>query len=257
VEMGIIGPIFFVWFACWWFWRTVRIVKETKDKKLKVWVGSLMVAGMAFFIHHAFDFEFYLPSVTLPGFAILALTIGAQKKDRVYKIALKKSRRSLFIAVGFIGTIAVSLLLLCPFYGKMHFQKAKSFLESGPYFAEAAAAELKKAIHFDAHNSQYHYRYGVLLVQRLSRQQEGIAELQEAIRLSPWHHYYHFDLGMIYLAAKEREKGLEEIKMASQLYPLNEDYHQWLRFVYLQMGKKDLVSQEERWIDKIQGGKGG
>jgi tetratricopeptide (TPR) repeat protein len=92
----------------------------------------------------------------------------------------------------------------------------------------------------------------VLLVQRLSRQQEGIAEVQEAIQLSPWRHYYYFDLAMIYLATEEREKGLEEIKKASQLYPLNEDYHQWLRAIYLQMGKKDLVSQEEQWIDKIQ-----
>jgi tetratricopeptide (TPR) repeat protein len=139
----------------------------------------------------------------------------------------------------------------------MHFQRGQSFLKSGPYFAERAAAEFKKAIRLDPRNSQYRHQYGVLLVQRFSRQQEGIAEVQEAIRLSPWCHYYHFDLGMIYLAAGEGKKGLEGIKMASQLYPLNEDYHQWLRTIYLQMGKKDLVSQEERWIDKIQGGKGG
>jgi tetratricopeptide (TPR) repeat protein len=258
VEMGIIGTAVFLWFACWWLWRTLSIFKkETKDKTLRIWVGSLMIAGMAFFIHNAFDFEFYMPSVTLAGFAVLALAIGAQKKNKVYKIALKKSRRSLFTAGGFIGTIAASLFLLIPFYGQMHFQRAQSLFKSGPYFAEAAAAEFKKAILLDPCNSEYHHQYGVLLAQRLSRQQEGIVEVQEAIRLSPWRHYYHFDLGMIYLAAGEGEKGLEEIKKASRLYPLNEDYHQWLRFVYLQMGKKDLVSQEERCIDKIQGGKGG
>jgi O-antigen ligase len=257
VEMGIIGTIVFLWFACWWLWRTVRIVKETKDKKIKVWLGFLMIAGMAFFIHHAFDFEFYMPSVTLAGFAVLALAIGAQKKDKVYKIVVKKSKRLLCIAAGFIGAIAASLLLLVPFYGQTHFQRAQSLFKSGPYFAEAAAAEFKKAIRLDPYNSEYHHQYGVLLVQRLSRQQEGIAEVEEAIQLSPWRHYYHFDLGMIYLVAGERKKGLEEIKKASQLYPLNEDYHQWLRFVYLQLGKKELVSQEERWIDKIQGGKGG
>jgi hypothetical protein len=256
VEMGIIGTAVFLWFACWWFWRTVRTVKETKDKKLKVLLGSLMIAGMAFFIHHAFDFEFYMPSVTLAGFAVLALAVGAQKKDKVYKIAIKKNRRSLFIAVGFIGTIAASLLLLCPFYGQMHFQRAKSLLESRPYFAETAAAELKKAIRFDLHNSEYHHQYGVLLAQRLSRLQEGIAEVQEAIRLSPWRHYYHFDLGMIYLVSGEKEKGLEQIKQASRFYPLHEDYHQWLRAIYLQMGEKDLVSQEEQWIERIQRGEG-
>ena len=253
VEMGIIGTAVFLWFACWWFWRTLSIFKkETKDKTLRVWVGALMIAGMAFFIHHAFDFEFYLPSVTLPGFAVLALAVSAQKKDKVYKIVIKKSRRSLFTAGGFIGAIAASLFLLIPFYGQMHFQRAKSLLESGPYFAEAAAAEFKKAIRLDPYNSEYHHQYGVLLVQRLSRQQEGIAEVQEAMRLSPWRHYYYFDLGMIYLLAGKEAKGLEEIKKASQLYPLNEDYHQWLRFVYLQMGKKDLVSQEEQWIERIQ-----
>ena len=257
VEMGIIGIVVFLWFASWLLLRSVRIFKETKDKKLKVWLGFLMIAGMAFFIHNALDFEFYLPSVTLPGFAVLALAIGAQKKDKVYKIAAKKSRRLLCTTVGFIATIVASLLLLFHFYGQMHFQRAKSLLDSGPYFAEGAAAELKKAIRLDPRNSQYHHQYGVLLVQRLSRQQEGIAEVQEAIRLSPQRHYYHFDLGMIYLVSGEKEKGLEEFKRASQLYPLNEDYHQWLRFVYLQLGKKDLVSQEERWIDKIQGGKGG
>jgi tetratricopeptide (TPR) repeat protein len=257
--MGIIGAIVFLWFACWWFWRTVRIFKETKDKKMRVLVGSLMIAGMAFFIHHAFDFEFYIPSVTLAGFAALALAIGIQKKDRVYKIALKKSRRPLFTAAGFIVAIAASLLLLIPLYGQMHFQKAQSLLKTAPYSAdwtEEAAAELKKAIRLDPHNSRYHHRYGVLLVQKFSRPQEGIAEVQEAIRLSPWCHYYHFDLGMIYWVAREKDKALDEIKKASQLYPLNEDYHQWLRFIYLQLGKKDLASQEERWIDKIQGEKG-
>jgi hypothetical protein len=263
VEMGIIGALALVWFACWWFWRTVHIFKVTKDKKMRVLVGSLMIAGMAFFIHHAFDFEFYMPSVTLAGFAVLALAIGVQKKDKVYKIAFKKSRRPLFTAVGFLVVLMASLLLLVPFYGQMYFQKARSRLNADrpyfavrPYFVEDAAAELKKAIRLDCHNSEYHHRYGVLLVQKFSRPQEGIAEVQEAIQLSPWRHYYHFDLGMIYLVAGEGEKGLEEIKKASQLYPLNEDYHQRLRFVYLQMGKKDLVSQEERWIDKIQGEKG-
>jgi len=256
VEMGIIGTVVFLWFACWWFWRTVRLVKETKDKKLRAWVGSLMVAGMAFFIHHAFDFEFYMPSVTLAGFAVLALTVSAQKKDKVYKIAVKKKRRLLCIAAGFIGAIAASLLLLVPFYGQTHFQRAQSLFKSGPYFAEAAAAEFKKALRLDPHNSEYHHRYGVLLVQRLSRPHEGIAEVQEAIHLSPWRHYYHFDLGMIYLLAEQREKGLEEIKKASQLYPLNEDYHQWLRRIYLQMGEKALVSQEEQWIEGIQRGEG-
>ena len=256
VEMGVIGTIVFFGFACWWLWHTVRIFKKTKAKILRVWVGSLMIAGMTFFIHNALDFEFYLPSVTLSGFAVLALAVGVQKKDKVYKIALKKSRRSLFTGGGFIGAIAASLFLLIPFYGQTHFQRAKSFLESGPYFAEAAAAELKKAIRLDPRNNQYHHQYGVLLVQRLSRPQEGLAEVQEAIRLSPWRHYYHFDLGMIYLLAEERRKGLEEIKKASQLYPLNEDYHQWLRAIYLQMGKKELVSQEEEWIEGIQKGEG-
>ena len=219
-----------------------------------MWTGSLMVAGLAFFIHNAFDFEFYLPSVTLIGFSVLALAVGVHKKDEVYKIALKKSRRSLFTVVGFIVAIAVSLLVLVPFYGQTHFQRAKSLLKSETYFAEAAATELKKAIRLDPNNSQYHYQYGVLLVQRLSRQQEGIAEVQEAIRLSPRRHYYYFDLGMIYLVSGEQEKGLAEIKKASQLFPLNEDYHQWLRAIYLQMGEKNLASQEEQWIERIQKG---
>ena len=254
VEMGIPGTIIFLWFVCWWFWRTLCVFRESKDKTSRILAGSLMVAGMAFFIHHAFDFEFYFPSVTLAGFAVLALAVGVQKKDKVYKIALKKSRRSLFTAVGFIVAIAVSLLLLIPFYGQMHFQRAKSLLKLETYFAEAAVAELKKAIRLDPSNSQYHYQYGMLLAQRLSRRQEGITEVQEAIRLSPWRHYYHFDLGMIYLISGEEEKGLEEIKKASQLYPLDEDYHQWLRAIYLQMGEKDLASREEQWIEKIQRG---
>jgi tetratricopeptide (TPR) repeat protein len=252
VEMGIIGALVFFWFACWWLWRTVGIFKETRNKNVKAWEGFLIVAGMAFFLHHAFDFEFYLPSVTLPGFAVLALAIGTQKKDKVYKIAVKKNKRSLFTGAGFLGTIAASFLLLVPFYGEMHFQRAKSFLTSGPYFAEAAAAEFQKAIRLDPANSEYHYQYGVLLSQKFSRQQEGITEVQEAIQLSPWRHDYHFDLGMIYLAAGEREKGLEEIRNASHLYPLHEGYHQWLRAIYLQMAQKDLAYQEERWIEEIQ-----
>ncbi len=256
VEMGIIGTIVFVWFACWWFWRTVRIFKETKDKKLRVWMGAVMIAGMAFFIHHAFDFEFYLPSVTLAGFAVLALAVGIQKKDKdkVYKIAFKKSRRPLFTAIGFLAVLIASLLLLVPFYGQMYFQKARSLLKTAPYSADwtaEAAAEIQKAVRLDPHNSQYHYQYGVLLFQQLNRQREGIGEVQEAIRLSPWRHYFHFDLGMIYLVSGDRGKGLEEIKKASQLYPFNEGYHQCLRVIYLQMGEKDLASHEEQWIERI------
>jgi len=253
VEMGIIGTIVFLWFACWWLWRTLYVFRESKDKS-SIWTGSLMVAGLAFFLHHALDFEFYLPGVTLPGFAVLALAVGAQKKDKPYRVKVKKKRKTIYTFLGFVAAMAASFLLLFPFYGQMHFQRAKNLLESGPSFSEAAAAELQKAIRLDPHNSQYHHRYGVLLVQRLSRRQDGIAEVQEAIRLSPWRHYYHFDLGMIYLVSGEGVKGLEEIKKASQLYPLNEDYHQWLRTIYLQMGDKDLVSQEEQWIERIQRG---
>ena len=213
-----------------------------------------MVAGMAFFIHHAFDFEFYLPSVTLAGFAVLALAVGVRKQDKVYRITIKGRGKTLYPVLGFMGAMMLSLLLLFPFYGQMHSQMAKSLHESEHYFAEVASAELQKAIRLDPHNSQYHHRYGTLLSQRLSRHQEGIDEVQEAIRLSPWRHYYHFDLGMIYLVSGEREKGLKEIKKASQLYPLNEEYHQWLWAIYLEMGKKDLASQEEQWIERIQRG---
>jgi tetratricopeptide (TPR) repeat protein len=94
----------------------------------------------------------------------------------------------------------------------------------------------------------------VLLVQRLSRPQEGIAEVQEAIRLSPWRHYYHFDLGMIYLISRERNKGAAEIKEASRLYPLNEEYHQLLKTIYLQMGEEAMASEEEQWIERIRSG---
>ena len=254
VEMGIMGTIVFLWFACWWLWRTLYIFRASQDKASRIWRGSLMIAGMAFFIHHAFDFEFYLPSVTLAGFAVLALAVGVRKEDNVYRITIKGRRKTLYSVLGFVGAIIVSLLLLFPFYGQMHSQIAKSLLESESYFAEAAAAELQKAIRFDPHNSQYHHRYGTLLSQRLSQHQEGIEEVQEAIRLSPWRHYYHFDLGMIYLVSGEREKGLKEIKKASQLYPLNEEYHQWLWAIYLEMGKKDLASQEEQWIERIQRG---
>jgi O-antigen ligase len=257
VEMGIIGTIVFIWLACWWFWQTLAVLNKTKKKEQTVWIGCLMVAGTAFFIHHAFDFEFYTPSVTLAGFAVLAVAIGAQKKDTVYRVIIKKRRKPMYTFLGFAAVVAVSLFLLRPFYGQMHFQRAKGLLESGPYFAEGAAAQLKKAIRLNPHNSEYHHQYGVLLVQRLSRQQEGIAEVQEAIQLSPWRHYYHFDLGMIYLTLSEREKGLEEIKKASQLYPLNEDYHQWLRKLYLQLGEENLALQEERWIERIQSGREG
>jgi O-antigen ligase len=258
VEMGIIGTMFFLWFACWWFLCTVRIVKATKDKKLRVWAWTLMIACMAFFIHHAFDFEFYMPSVTLVGFSVLALATGVQKKANVYRVRLIKRRRTLYTLLGFAGALVASLFLLRNFYGQMYFQQAKSLLNADrPYFAERpffvdeAAAGLEKAIRLDPRNSEYHHRYGALLAQKFTRTREGITEVQKAIRLSPWRHYYHFDLGMIYLGAGERDKGLEEIKKASQLYPLNEDYHQWLRFVYLKTGRKDLASQEERWIERI------
>jgi hypothetical protein len=254
VEMGIMGTIVFLWFACWWFWRTVRVLKKTKDKALRIWMGSLMVAGLAFFIHNAFDFEFYLPSVTLAGFALLALAVGVRKQDKVYRITVKGRGKTLYPVLGFVGAIMISLFLLFPFYGQMHFQRAQSLLKSGPYFVEGAATEIKKAIRLDPRNSQYHHQYGALLSQRFSQHQEGITEVQEAIRLSPWRHYYHFDLGMIYLASGEEEKGLEEIKKASRLYPFNEDYHQWLRAIYLQMGDKNLASQEEQWIERIQRG---
>jgi len=94
-----------------------------------------------------------------------------------------------------------------------------------------------------------------LLSQSFSRHQEGIVEVQEALRLNPWRHYYHFDLGMIYLISEEGNKGVKEIKKASQLYPLHEDYHQWLRNIYLQMGEKALASREDEWIERIQRGK--
>ncbi|MCJ7545950.1 MAG: O-antigen ligase family protein [Deltaproteobacteria bacterium] len=263
VEMGIIGTIVFIWLACWWLWRTLAILNKMKEKGHTVWIGCLMVAGMAFFIHHAFDFEFYMPSATLAGFATLALAIGIQKKDIVYRVTIKKKKKTLYTFLGFTVVIAASLLVLRPFYGQTYFQKARGLLNADrPYFAERpsfvdeAAADLKKAIRLDPRNSQYHHQYGVLLVQRLSRQQEGTAEVQEAIQLSPWRHYYHFDLGMIYLVSGEKEKGLEQIKQASRFYPLHEDYHQWLRAIYLQMGEKDLVSQEEQWIERIQRGEG-
>jgi hypothetical protein len=253
VEMGILGTIVFLWFACWWLWRTLYVFRESKDKASSIWTGTLMVAGMAFFIHHAFDFEFYVPSVTLAGFAVLSLGTGGRKRDKVYR-AVKGRGKALYPVLGFAAALMISLLSLFPLYGEMHFQSAKSLLDSGPYFAKNAAAELQKAIHLDPHNSEYHHQYGVLLVQKLSRQQDGIHEVQEAIRLSPWRHYYHFDLGMIYLISGKEDKGLAEIKKASQLFPLNEDYHKWLRSIYLEMGEKALASREERWIERIQKG---
>ncbi|RLB07885.1 MAG: hypothetical protein DRG50_01450 [Deltaproteobacteria bacterium] len=250
VEMGIAGTVLFLWFAGWWVWRALSVLKQKKGKEA-VFVGSLVVAGMTFLIHHAFDFEFYLPNVTLAGFAVMALAVSVKDEEKVYRIDLKGKRGAIFTFLGFAGALAVSIVLLVQLYGQMYYQRAKYRLESGPLFVKEAALELKKAIRLDPKNSLYHHRYGVLLFQKLSRQKEGIAEVQKAIKLSPWRHSYHFDLGMMYLISGRHSEGVEEIKKASQLYPMNEGYHQFLRTIYLQRGEGDLASQQQRWIERI------
>ena len=250
VEMGIVGTFILLWFAFWWFRRTLRILKGTNHRELMVWGSSLMVAGLSFFLHHAFDFEFYLPSVTIPGFAVLALAAGARTDTRVYRIKLEGKRKSLITFLCYTGTVVISIILLLQLYGQMYYQRGGYHLNTKVFVNEAALA-LKKAIRLDPKNSQYHHRYGVVLFEGFSRHEAGISEVQEAIRLSPWRHYYYFDLGMMYLISGRHSKGIAAIKRASQLYPLREEYHRILETTYFQPGDGNGVSQSEKQTDTI------
>jgi hypothetical protein len=250
VEMGIVGTLALLWFAFWWSRRTLLLLKGANHRELMIWVSSFMVAGLTFFLHNAFDFEFYLPSVTLPGFAVLALAAGAKKEKSVYRITLEGKRKTLITFLCFTGTVVVSIMLLLQLYGQMYYQRAGYHLNAKSFVNEAALA-LKKAIRLDPKNSQYHHRYGVVLFEGFSRYEAGISEVQEAIRLSPWRHYYHFDLGMMYLISGQHSKGIAEIKRASQLYPLHEEYHRILETIYLQTGNSSAVSQREKQTDTV------
>lgn len=252
VEMSIIGTILFIWFALWWFWRTITTVQATKDKTRRFISCSLMVAGINFFIHHAFDFEFYHPNTTLAGFAVLAA--ASKKRQSVYRLRIKKRRKIPLAILAITVVVVISILIILPFYARIHHECGRSFMRPTSYNDKMAAAELEKAILYDPIGSEYRHTYGIFLAQR-GRLTEGIVQLKEAIRLSHWRHTYHFDLGMIYLQAGDWQKGLEAIKKASSLFPLNAEYHQALKWIYLQMGDKMSASQEEEWIERIRLGR--
>ncbi len=253
VEIGVLGVMAFLWFALWWFWRTTKSLQATRDKGSRSLIGGAMVAGVAFFFHHAMDFEFYLPSVTLAGFACLALSTAQLKGEVPYRIRVKKEKGERVIILGLLFTIALSVIFLFPFYGELQYREAKRLLDEPRFPPEWGAERLKKAIRFDPLNSLYHHHYGVVLFWRLAQHEEGVAEVKKAIRLSPWRHYYHFDLGMIYLALGKEEEGVEALKEAVRLYPLNLDYHRQLRAVYLKRGEGYLAGEEEACIRRIQG----
>jgi len=241
VEMSVVGMLAFLWFCGWWVWRSVGMLRDEKNRDRVVWLSSVIVAGFAFLIHNALDFEFYLPSATMAGFAVLALAVSRATEDGVCRIQLVGARKTFVTVSGFAAVIAGSILLLLQLYGEMYYQRARYLLDLGFGSPKAAALALRKAIDLDPRNSQYHHRYGTLLFRRFARQEEGIAAVQQAVKLSPWRHYYHYDLGMMYLCSGAKEKGLEEIRRASQLSPLNEEYRRMLERIRNEMGDGDVA----------------
>jgi len=228
VEMGIAGLAAFGWFAGWWIWRAVKAVRAAGDAGEGLWRSCLLAAGLAFLMHNALDFEFYLPSVTLPGFAVLALVVGEGGSGTRMIVQAGGKRKMLVLGVGFTLALIASLTLTVQVYARMHYDKARYMLNATGVLDREAAHELEQAIRLDPRDSRYHHRYGVLLFRDLARPHEGIAAVERAVNLSPRRHHYRFDLGMMYLLSGNRQKGLGEIERAVEINPGNDTYRELL-----------------------------
>ena len=226
-EMGVLGAGAFIWFALWWVRGMVQALRRDGGQNVPL-IMAVLVAGVAFFIHTALDFAFYEPGCGLVAFAILGLGVPYMRRgERLLRV--KEGWRSPLALGGLAVSLALCIIFILPFYGRLYYQRAELKLQGRVTIPASGVSDLYRAIRFDPRSSEYHHALGVALFRHLGREEEGIAEVKKAISLSPLHHHYHFDLGMMYLMRGEREKGEGAIRRAQKLCPFCEDYRKVLQ----------------------------
>jgi len=108
--------------------------------------------------------------------------------------------------------------------------------------ADAAIAELRKAIEWDPNSPPFHHDLAIIL-STTGRVREAIASLEAAIKLDPKQALYHYELGLAWSEAGELDKTIAALEQAVKLDPAMS--RAWYNLGLARNGKGDTAGAIE------------
>jgi predicted Zn-dependent protease len=82
-----------------------------------------------------------------------------------------------------------------------------------------AVNALSEAVDLDPSKAQYHYYFGLCLVNIAQRRKDAEGPLRKAVELDPARPEYHLDLGNFYIRSGQKAKGLGVLNNALMRHP--------------------------------------
>jgi hypothetical protein len=165
-------------------------------------VAAATGAYVAYLVHTGVDWDWELPAITLVALlcAVALLAVG-QERSRPAPVLTAYGR-----AAGLAATVAIALFSLVGLIGNHALARADRALDDGD--AREAHADARTAAHWapwsaDAHHLQARAAAG------LGREDETVAQLRTAVRMSPYDWRIWFDLGNV-TGGRERRRAFGE-----------------------------------------------
>jgi TolB-like protein/Flp pilus assembly protein TadD len=117
----------------------------------------------------------------------------------------------------------------------------------------SAESEYRAAIQFNASDARAHEVYALLLA-RLGRTDEALAEIRKARQLDPGSPFIRTHLGVIYYYARRFDQALAACQEARDLYPSFALAHMWVGVVDVQKGLYDQgIAELQKSLDLAPG----
>ena len=194
---------------------TTLLVRRARDRS-----PYLVVSCLAFLIHNAVDFTFYLPTVGFAFACVAGFAIGPP------------ARRSRPAGAWHLFRVVAALMLaafvLMVGRADAEKQRARDLLEMGRGLTAIAAA--RESVARNPIDSDSHWLMSRLLFETAARRGEpellDIAEAAavEAVRLDPRTPFRWQHLGRVRLARSDRQGAYIALHRAAELYPIKIEY---------------------------------
>ncbi|MFH1612621.1 MAG: O-antigen ligase family protein [bacterium] len=223
-EIGIHGFFFFLLFL---FCLINFIFKKIKslDFENKILCFGFISGSIGFLIHNLFDFDFYIPNLSILAVIFLGFPLMFLEKK---KIEIKSSFKKFIIIFFVIISLIYLSYIFCVYQSEVHFNKAKNIFKDNidrSIEEYQISKKLNPLNYLPYAHLGYCYKFkGEIL--------KAIDAYSQSIKLNPHLPYLHKDIGILYLQKGDMNKAIFEIQKASELYPNNAYYHLLLAVIY-------------------------
>lgn len=259
-ESGLAGLFLFLCFIISHI-HAMKAQCQSSPAHEKFMLTGILCASIAFLLHNAFDYTFYIPATGCLFFLLAGCFYALASPDNRPQTADRRPKTNIFIGAGASVVYFAVLCTFCARAGLSDYYVQKAWdAEFSKNFRQAYVL-YTKASQWDPKNAEALMQRGVY-ARYFKEYSLSESVLRQAIQFAPSHAAFHNELAYTYLKTGKRKEAIQQLELSSALNPTGTSAMRALGHVYFNDAMRNLKEHKMRgaflclnnalqWYEKI------